>query len=218
LFATDTESSRYALGGVLIEFESDRVIAIGTDGRRLAKMEGPAQSIDEHQSGDAMTIVPARAMQLIDRALSDADAEIQLASRGNDILVKSPRATIYSRLVEGRFPKWREVVPKDENMVKLEFTVGPVFAAVRQTAIVTTDESRGIKFKIADGSIELTSSATEFGDSRVDLPVAYDGSEIVITLDHRYLGDFLRVLEPQKTVTFNVKDNDSAAVFETDDG
>lgn len=218
LFATDTESSRYALGGVLLELEAESVIAVGTDGRRMAKMQGPAQSIKDHQTGDSMTIVPARAMQLIERALSDADAEIQLAARGNDILVKSPRATIYSRLVEGRFPKWRDVIPKDHGGVKLDLTVGPLFSAVRQTAIVTTDESRGIKFLIHDGSMVLTCSAAEFGQSRIELPVAYDGEEIQITLDHRYVGDFLRVLDPQKNMSLRVKDNDSPALFETDDG
>ena len=55
---------------------------------------------------------PTRAMQLIERALTDADGEVQLAARGNDVLVRSPRATIYSRLVEGRFPRWRDVFPQ----------------------------------------------------------------------------------------------------------
>jgi len=218
LFATDTESSRYALGGVLLEMDQDKIIAVGTDGRRLATMQGPAQSIGDHTTGDAMTIVPARAMQLIERALSDNDAEIKLASRGNDLLLATPRATIYTRLVEGRFPKWRDVIPSDEGLIHLDMTVGPLFSAVRQTSVVTTDESRGIKFKISDGNMELTSSAAEFGQSRVELPVAYEGEELLITLDHRFLGDFLRVLDPQKNVLLKVKDNDSAALFETDDG
>lgn len=218
LFATDSESSRYALGGILLELEAEKIIAVGTDGRRLAKMEGPTLAINDHQTDNSMTIVPARAMQLIERALSDADAEIQLAARGNDILVKSPRATIYARLVEGRFPRWRDVIPNDPAGVVLELTVGPLFAAVRQTAIVTTEESRGIKFVIQDGTIVLSSSAAEIGQSRIELPVSYDGEEILITLDHRFIGDFLRVLDPQKTVSLNVKDNDSAALFETNDG
>src|SRR6185295_2916465 len=58
IFATDNESSRYALGGVLLEFAADKIIGVGTDGRRLAKMEGPAHGVGGHQSGDASTIVP----------------------------------------------------------------------------------------------------------------------------------------------------------------
>ena len=72
----------------------------------------------------------------MERALNDADAEIQIAARANDIMVRSPRATIYARLVEGRFPKWREVFPSRHDSVQIEVTVGPLYSALRQAAIV----------------------------------------------------------------------------------
>ena len=141
VFATDNESSRYALGGVLIELTGDQITAVATDGRRLARQEGPAKAVGSHQSGDRTTIIPTRAMQLLERALADNDENIQLAARDNDVLVKSGRATIYSRLVEGRFPKWRDVFPRRENNLRVELTAGPFYAAVRQAAIVTSEES-----------------------------------------------------------------------------
>jgi DNA polymerase-3 subunit beta len=97
VISTDNESSRYALGGVLLEFGAKSLTAVSTDGRRLSKMEGPGQSVGgfaEAASSGAATIVPTRSMQLIERALSDGDSEIQIATRDNDILVRSPRATI----------------------------------------------------------------------------------------------------------------------------
>ena len=130
LFATDTESSRYALGGVLLEFAADKVTAVGTDGRRLAKMEGPCKTVGHCSYDDATTIVPARSMQLIERAFTDLDAEVRIAVHANDILLKSPRVMVYSRLVEGRFPKWRDVFPKRREAVQIELAVGPVYAAV----------------------------------------------------------------------------------------
>ncbi len=144
VFATDNESSRYALGGVLLEFLPDKIIGVGTDGRRLAKMEVPAQSVGGHQSGDSMTIVMTKAMTLIERALTDPEATIQISARANEVLVKTPRTTLYSRLVEGRFPKWRDVFPQRAGAAKIELTVGPLYSAVRQAAIVTSEESRGI--------------------------------------------------------------------------
>src|SRR5690606_16446833 len=86
VFATDNESSRFALGGVLLEFEEKKITAVGTDGRRLAKMEGPANSVGGHGSADSMTIVPTKAMQMIERSMGDSDGEIQLAARANEIL------------------------------------------------------------------------------------------------------------------------------------
>ncbi len=218
IFATDNESSRYALGGILLEMGPDKIIGIGTDGRRLAKMEVPARSEGGHQSGDNMTIIPAKAMQLIERALSDNDAEIQLAARTNEVLVRSPRATIYSRLVEGRFPKWRDVFPQRTGTSRVEVTVGPLYSAVRQAAIVTSEESRGVDFKFESGLLVLSGRVAEVGQSRIELPIAYDGPAITITLDPRYMSDFLKVLDPEKVVTVEIKDAESAAVCTTDDG
>ena len=127
VFATDNESSRYALGGVLLEMEGDKIIAVGTDGRRLAKMEGPAHGVGGHQTANQTTIVPTRAMNLLERAVTDSDGEIQISARANDILIRSPRFTIYSRLVEGRFPKWRDVFPRRSDVVKTELSVGPLY-------------------------------------------------------------------------------------------
>jgi DNA polymerase III subunit beta len=218
VFATDPESSRYALGGVLLEMTEDKITAVATDGRRLAKQEGPATSVGGHQSGDRLTIIPSRAMHLLDRALADNEENVQISARDNDVLVKSGRATIYSRLVEGRFPKWRDVFPRRENTVKVELTVGPFHAAVRQAQIVTSEERRGVDFTFGGGKAVLRARGAEYGESLVELPIAYDGAEVPITLDPRYLTDFLRVLDPEATLTLDLRDAESAAVCATEDG
>ena len=159
VFATDNESSRYALGGVLLEMDGDKITAVGTDGRRLAKMEGPAHGVGGHQTANQTTIVPTRAMNLLERAVTDSDGEIQISARANDVLVRSPRFTVYSRLVEGRFPKRRDVFPRRSDVVKTELSVGPLHAAVRQAAIATSEESRGIDFNFEDGLLVLSGRA-----------------------------------------------------------
>ena len=218
LFATDTESSRYALGGILLEFEEDKITAVGTDGRRLAKMEGPAVCEGRPMTGEMMTIVPSRSMQLIERTLQDPDADIRLTTRGNDFLVRCPSAMIVSRLVEGRFPRWRDVLPNRPEAVNIELTVGPLLSAIKQAAIVASSESRGIDFAFGNGSLVLSGVTADVGESRVELPIAYDGDEIVLCLDNRFVTDFLRVLDPDKTFTLNIVDADSAALCETEDG
>jgi DNA polymerase-3 subunit beta len=218
LFATDTESSRYALGGVLLEMESNRIIAVGTDGRRLAKMEGPAESIGGHETGETMTIVPTRSMQLIERAITDPDADVELAARANDVLLKTPNATIYSRLVEGRFPKWRDVFPVRQEAVQIDITVGPMYSALRQAAVVSDDESRGIDFAFGEGKLVMNASTAEVGESRVELPIPYDGNCITVTMDNRFVADFLRVLDAERTFTVEIENEETAALFSTDDG
>ncbi|MFM2094073.1 MAG: polymerase subunit beta [Planctomycetota bacterium] len=218
VFATDTENSRYALGGVLLEFEQQKITAVGTDGRRLARMEGPSSSVGDHHLAEAMTIVPTRSMQLIDRALTDGDAEIRVATRGNDILVQTARATIFSRLVEGRFPRWRDVFPQRREAVSIQLPAGRLYSALRQAAVVASEDSRGVDFQFAGGSLILSASTAEIGQARVEMPIDYSGSPQQISLDHRYVSDFLRVLDSEKIVTFEMEGPEAAALLSTDDG
>jgi len=218
-FATDNESSRYALGGVKLEFEESQITAIGTDGRRLAKMTGPIGTTGEAIDSDQSIIVPTRAMQLIERAVAPTDAEVQIAVKGNEFLVHSARATISARLLEGRFPDWRKVFPESGGGgLKLDLAVGATHGAIRQAAIVTSEESRGVDFTFAEGMLVLSGRAAEVGQSRVELPISYDGDELTVTLDPRFIIEFLKVLDAEKTFTLEVKDSESAAVCSTDDG
>lgn len=219
VFATDNESSRYALGGVKLEFGESEVTAIGTDGRRLAKMAGPISTTGSVIDAAQTTIVPTRAMQLIERAISPSDAEVQVALKGNEILVHTAKATISVRLLEGRFPDWRKVFPEQGGGgVRLDLAVGSTHAAVRQAAIVTSEESRGVDFTFGDGMLVLSGKAAEVGQARVELPIGYDGDELTVTLDPRFVVDFLKVLDAEKTFVFEVQDAESAAVCSTDDG
>ena len=143
---------------VKLEFEAGEVTAIGTDGRRLAKMTGPIVTSGEPSDGQQVTIVPTRAMQLIYRAVGPNDSEVQVTIKGNEILVHTERATISSRLLEGRFPDWRKVFPEASQAgVKLELAVGATHAAVRQAAIVVSEwlQLKAQKFVNIQGTVEI---------------------------------------------------------------
>lgn len=217
-FATDAETSRYALGGVLLELEQDTVIAVGTDGRRLARMEGGGEAVGGHQTSGMSTIVPTRAIQLIERALDVSDETVDVAARPNDLLVRTSQAVIYTRLVEGRYPNWRQVFPHRERAVQLDMTVGPLFAALRQAAIVTDHESRGIRFTFADGTLKLEASTADIGESQVEIPIAYDGEPITMRMDHRYVADFCKVLDAETNFVLEIESGKSPALLTTEDG
>ena len=216
LFATDAESSRYALSGVLLEVEEQVMTAVGTDGRRLAKMEAPVK-LHGSPAVSQTTIVPSRAMQLIERTIPAGDESVQFVPRENELLLRHDNGVFYTRLVEGRFPKWRDVLPKRSESSKIDLPVGPMYSALRQAAIVASEESRGVDFTFRDGSLVLSNNTAEVGQSRIELPVAYDDEEITITLDHRYVADFLKVLQPDKSFTFDVENGEQAAYCQTDD-
>ena len=216
-FATDMESSRYALGGVLMELDANSLIAVGTDGRRLAKMEGPAEATGGHKSGENATIIRTPSLKLIARALTDSDNVVHLACRTNDVLIQTERATYYSRLVEGRFPKWRDVFPARRDGAKIDLIAGPFLSCLRQAAIVTSNDSRGIDFTFGAGTLTLNASTAESGQSRIEMPISYDGQPITVTLDHRFVSDFLKVLNPESNVILDIENAETAAVFYADE-
>jgi|YNPMSStandDraft_1061717.scaffolds.fasta_scaffold03467_2 DNA polymerase-3 subunit beta len=218
VFATDLENPRYALGGVLWELLEDRAIAVATDGRRLAKEEGPARSIGGHTTGEATRIIPLRAMQLMERIFTDPEEEIQIVFRENDVLVRSPKITVYSLLVEGRFPRWRDVFPKTPYPIQLELPVQPFYQAVREAAIMTSPEHQGIRFTFGEGKVVLAAQEAELGESRIELPITYEGPEMPVALNHRFLVDFLRVLDQETTFRMEMKDSESPVIFRTQNG
>ena len=217
VFATDNESSRYALGGVLFELSATGVIAVGTDGRRLAKMEGPCQAAGG-DAGTAQPIVPARAMQLVERCLGAADAPVHVAARSSEILFRTAGTTISARLVDGRFPRWRDVFPERPDATRVQLVAGPLLAAVRQAAIVTSEQSKGVDFAFEPGQLVLTGRSPESGESRIELPLDHAGETVRIKLDPRFMADFLRVLDGGTAVSVEIADPQSACVCRTDDG
>jgi DNA polymerase-3 subunit beta len=217
MFATDVESTRYALGGVLVELNDSTITMVGTDGRRLAKMSAPAAAENDAVSPAGSPVIPVKALKLIERNLADDDIDVHLAIQsGAAVLVRTERAVIYSRLVEGRFPRYQDVFPANVE-VKIPLEAGPLRLAVEQASIVTSEESRGVDFQFTQGALKLASQAADVGSSHVELPIAYEGKTLTITFDPRYLADALKTLDDTAAVTAELIDSKNAAVFKTDD-
>ena len=217
IFATDVESTRYALGGVLLELTAESITMVGTDGRRLARMAAPAEVKNDAVAPSGSPVVPVKALKLIERNLDDGDPPVHIAIQGTTaILIRTERAVIYSRLVEGRFPRYQDVFPANVD-VKIRLEVGPLRLAVEQASIVTSEESRGVDFSFGNGVLKLSSQAADVGSSHVEMPIAYEGKPVEITFDPRYLTDALKTLDDAAAITAELIDAKNAAVFKTDD-
>ena len=155
-------------------------------------------------------------MTLIEKSIQDFEQEVHIAIHNNDVLVRSGNSTIYARLVEGRFPRYQDVIPQSFE-VEIPLVTGPFLSAVRQAMIVQSEESKGVDFVFDSGTLTLKSSASDIGTSKVELPISFDGNKIDITFDPKYVADFLRVLDPTGQITLNLIDSNSAAVFKSDD-
>ncbi|MDA1231581.1 MAG: DNA polymerase III subunit beta [Planctomycetota bacterium] len=215
-FATDTESTRYALGGLLLEFNEGMVTLAATDSRRLAVATAACEKHGAPEAPAKATVVPTKAMSLLERSIDPQAEFVDIAVHENDVMMRSGACVVYSRLVEGRFPRYRDVIPRSGN-VNVPLPVGPFFAAVRQSQIITDEESRGVDFSFGGSLLTLSSQASAIGESKIELPIEYDHDEVKITFDPKYVADFLKVLGPETLVDLQLSDSDTAAVFRVED-
>lgn len=218
VFACDIESTRYALGGVLFELDKtqNRLWLVATDSRRLA-VSGCSHSECLTKLAGEPPIVPSRAVGLMLKTLSNADEEVTIGLQGNSIQVSNRGTVITSQLVQGRFPQWAKVLPP---AFERQFTavVKPLMSAVKQAAIATTEETAGVDFAFRKGNLRLSSGANDLGSARIDLPIAYDGDDLTICLDPRWLLQMLANLDPAAQITMKLNGNEDATLIETDDG
>ncbi|MCL2349476.1 MAG: DNA polymerase III subunit beta [Planctomycetaceae bacterium] len=214
VFATDADSARYALGGVLLEMTDDKITGVATDGRRLACQEVCAKSVGGHHS-EGSAIVPPKVLSLLERALSGND-QIKIHLSGNRITTSLADTTLFSRLIEGRFPKWRNIIPEVTGRMCVPLAAGPFYSAVRQAAIVTSEQQPGVVFHFKRDKLVLQAQGAEIGESVIEMPVVCEGQEISIKLDPSYLVDFLRVIPQDKVIDAWIA-ADSPVIFKTDD-
>src|SRR6185436_5818453 len=124
VFSTDVESTRYALGGVLMEIIGEKLTMAATDSRRLAVISSSCSTLGTVEPRTTHPVVPAKALSLIEKSITDSDQDVYLAVYPNSVLVKCSSSTIYSRLVEGRFPRYGDVIPSSSK-VEMDLLVGP---------------------------------------------------------------------------------------------
>lgn len=205
LFATARENSRYAINGVLIKRDGKRLEFVATDGRRLALARANLAAAEKDAKA-VSCIVPSKALVMLQKLIQEHEEHVQIAITDNQILFSfgtpaSPgRAVLVSNLVEGAFPPYEDVIPRD-NDKKVTFDRDVVTSAVRRAALLTNEESRGVRmaFKGKARSLELSSRAPEMGEANVKVDLAgYDGDDLEIGFNPTFLVEALKVLtEPQ---------------------
>ena len=209
VFATDNDSSRYALGAVLLEVDAEGDASfVATDGRRLARVEVEIdQAVDQSQ-----TLIPARAIAVMERLAHGQEDAVQLERRGNEVVFTCGGVTVTSRLVEGKFPRWRDVFP-DRDVKASSVPAGALLAATRSAAIVTTEAAKGVTYAFTGEGLHLTAESSECGQSSVTCELIEFGVSAVTKLDPAFVAEWVRTLDPACTVEIEVQDGISAFVM-----
>jgi DNA polymerase-3 subunit beta len=203
--AADGESSRYALGAMMVDVDAEANF-VCTDGRRLhLATVGYEQSVDPSQ-----TLIPANVARTLYRLASGDDGSVQLERSATVVRAEIGGTTVTARQVEGRFPKWRDVLPGD----------GPTASTVERhalesattaAAIVTSEASKGVSYAFTKEGLHLTARSSENGESSVTCELVECGHACSVMLDPSYVLEWVRNLPPEAEPTISVQANDRAS-------
>ncbi|HEY4320496.1 MAG TPA: DNA polymerase III subunit beta [Gemmatimonadales bacterium] len=207
-FAASTEESRPVLNGVLWQLLPDRMRMVATNGHRLAKMEIPMQSTVAQQ---AELIVPPKALEQF-RKLFAADDEIEIGRSDNHLGFRSATTQVFTRLIEGPYPNYEQVIPRENDKVATAEKAS-VMAALRRMSIVASDQTHRIRMSFGDGSCRLSVTTPDLGEAQEEITVSYEGEPLDIGFNANYLLEVLKYM-PTDEVRMTFKAPERAATVE----
>ena len=188
-FAISTEETRYYLNGLylhaVVEDGAAKLRAVATDGRRLALAEMPAP---EGFSGAPGVIIPRKTINEARRLLDDAGEEIMLGVSAQKVRFNVGHAAMTSKVIDGSFPPYERVIPRDKSRVML-IDNALFAAAVDRVATISTEQSRAVKLSVESGRMTLTVRNMDAGQAVEELEVDYDGEPFEIGFNARYILD-----------------------------
>jgi DNA polymerase-3 subunit beta len=219
-FATDPKSMKFALGGCLVEFGDGSLGLVGSDGKRLSRWERPA----EGGLSDIKAVVPPDAFKRCDQVFGKSDARLSIAFSAGDVPnepnlmhARSPAGEVLTRLVSGRFPPWRSMIPPGTPHVA-KAPVGVFRSAVDCASIVVSELTKAIDLTFRTGTILVAGAAADLGECDAEREVEYAGPEIVVRLDARNLREVLAKLPEKETLSVRLIDGECPVVLSLDDG
>jgi DNA polymerase III subunit beta len=213
-FAVAREKSRFAFNGAKLQIDGSIARMVATDGKRLAMKE---VAIDNAEGVEAGPIVPARALAIFDKVMSDEDETVRVALDEKEIMLRTTRAVISSRLVEGSFPNYQAVIPKATPVV-IRFGREALASAFRQAALLTSHETRSVRLELEDGVARLSAHALDAGDARIELDApGYDGELFSIALNPDYVIEGLKAFDVDE-VEFGFARSNAPATLRGEEG
>lgn len=192
-FAITTEDPRYSLNGALLIIEQGKLTLVATDGHRLSYISKPMDL--EIKDGPLKVIVPRKALHEVAKLTAELDdgAQVMFGKSENQVFFSVGRHKLTSSLLEGNFPRYEDVMPKNCE-TEITLPVEDLSQAVRRVSLLASDRyGRSVRFSLTSGKLKLTSK-TEMGDAEETLMVDYDGPELTVGFNARYLMDYFSVV------------------------
>ena len=207
-FAVSTEESRPILNGVLWELRPEFMRMVATNGHRLAKMEVPVKSAGAPGTD---LIVPPKALEQI-RRLFPADEELEIARGDNHLGFRSPFTAVYTRLIEGPYPNYEQVIPKDNDRVATVDKVA-LISALKRMSVIASDQTHRIRMSFNTAMLKFSVQTPDLGEAQDELPVRFTGDALDIGFNANYLLEILKYM-PTDEVRMTFKAPERACTIE----
>lgn len=192
IYAIDAKSVKYALGGLSLESTPEQLSAVATSGRTLARQTIGASYTGEFTPSDSQVVVPARTLKELLSILPDDLPTLDLGVvNRSSAHFRFGETTLTARLMEGRFPPYKDVFPEVFTQT-VTVDPGPFRKAVEQAAAMRSESSRLTSFEFSEGRVRITSETPDAGDSEVDHAVEWTGETRTVHLDPTFLLDMLK--------------------------
>lgn len=196
IFAASTDETRAILTGVLLKQEKKTVQLIATDSYRLAVKTAPQDALAKHDDEqDWQVIIPARALQELNRMLDPADEEtpVKVSTGEQQIRFEVGPYILISRLIEGQFPNYERVIPTEVDR-KIAVNREDLQGAIKRAAIVARTEASKLVFRTQEGQLTITAESGEIGRAHEELAAQIEGEDIEIAFNAEYLTEVLGVI------------------------
>ena len=208
-FAVSTEETRPILNGVLWQIGDGEMRMVATNGHRLAKMSQPLESANG--AGEAELIVHPRALNQVTKLFDEGD-RIEVARSENHLVFRGEDVNIFTRLIEGPYPNYEQVIPRDNDKV-LVADREALNAAVRRMAIVASDQTHRVRLAMSGSTLKFSVQTPDLGEASEEMSVDYDGDALEIGFNANYLLEVLRYI-PADEVRLSFKAPERAAILE----
>ena len=206
-FSMAQQDVRYYLNGMLLETGGKHLRAVATDGHRLALCQA---DLDGDELDEQQVIVPRKGVLELQRLMT-GEGELNIELGTNHIRIQLDGIRFTSKLIDGRFPEYDRVIPK-ESSNELKADRGEFKSALQRTAILSNEKYRGIRLVIRDSGVVLQAHNPEQEEAEEELAVEYAGEDIEIGFNVNYLLDALGAVEGDD-VTLSVQDSNSSCLI-----
>lgn len=210
-FAVSTDTVRFALTGQLLDIRNSQLCMVASDGKRLSLVRKALPKAVK----DVRIIVPPKTMNLLTRLLLPDEETVLLDVTENTVRMSTRRAQISSRVIDGTFPDYEAVIPRD-NPYCVTVDRELLDSALRRAGLMSSDEVRATKFSLGSDLLTLYSRSQEVGEAKIDLKVEYQGEPREIVFNPDFLLDYLGVVD-QERITLRLKDRSTAGLFSASD-